>query len=70
MYTSPFGKVFRAHPLAFAMALTVPSFVYADEKNGTATLETIKVQAEQENSAVTEGSGSYTAKSANNQSKF
>ncbi|WP_413775012.1 TonB-dependent siderophore receptor [Acinetobacter pittii] len=46
-----------------------PSIVYADETNGTATLETIKVQAE-EDSAVTEGSGSYTAKSTNTSTKL
>ncbi|MBN6526489.1 TonB-dependent siderophore receptor [Acinetobacter pittii] len=51
------------------MALIAPSIVYADETNGTATLETIKVQAE-ENSAVTEGSGSYTAKSTNTSTKL
>ncbi|MCE6237833.1 TonB-dependent siderophore receptor [Acinetobacter pittii] len=51
------------------MALIAPSIVYADETNGTATLETIKVQAE-EDSAVTEGSGSYTAKSTNTSTKL
>ncbi|MGC9660148.1 UNVERIFIED_CONTAM: TonB-dependent siderophore receptor [Acinetobacter pittii] len=51
------------------MALIAPSIVYADETNVTATLETIKVQAE-EDSAVTEGSGSYTAKSTNTSTKL
>ncbi|MFV5535728.1 TonB-dependent siderophore receptor [Acinetobacter pittii] len=51
------------------MALIAPSIVYADETNGTATLETIKVQAG-EDSAVTEGSGSYTAKSTNTSTKL
>ncbi|MFP0265542.1 TonB-dependent siderophore receptor [Acinetobacter pittii] len=69
MYTPPFRKAFTSHPLALAMALIAPSIVYADETNGTATLETIKVQAE-ENSAVTEGSGSYTAKSTNTSTKL
>ncbi|AMX19626.1 FhuE receptor precursor [Acinetobacter pittii] len=69
MYTPPFRKAFTSHPLALAMALTAPSIVYADEINGTATLETIKVQAE-EDFAVTEGSGSYTAKSTNTSTKL
>ncbi|WP_378364932.1 TonB-dependent siderophore receptor [Acinetobacter pittii] len=69
MYTPPFRKAFTSHPLALAMALIAPSIVYADETNGTATLETIKVQAE-EDSAVTEGSGSYTAKSTNTSTKL
>ncbi|WP_416714877.1 TonB-dependent siderophore receptor [Acinetobacter pittii] len=69
MYTPPFRKAFTSHPLALAMALIAPSIVYADETNGTATLETIKVQAG-EDSAVTEGSGSYTAKSTNTSTKL
>jgi len=69
MYTPPFRKAFTSYPLALAMALIAPSIVYADETNGTATLETIKVQAE-EDSAVTEGSGSYTAKSTNTSTKL
>ncbi|OCY36498.1 TonB-dependent receptor [Acinetobacter pittii] len=69
MYTPPFRKAFTSHPLALAMALIAPSIVYADETNVTATLETIKVQAE-EDSAVTEGSGSYTAKSTNTSTKL
>ncbi|WP_354670395.1 TonB-dependent siderophore receptor [Acinetobacter pittii] len=69
MYTPPFRKAFTSHPLALAMALIAPSIVYADETNGAATLETIKVQAE-EDSAVTEGSGSYTAKSTNTSTKL
>lgn len=69
MYNLTFRKAFRVHPLVLSMALTVPSFVYA-EQTETATLATIKVQAEQENPAVTEGSGSYTAKSSNTSTKL
>jgi outer membrane receptor for ferric coprogen and ferric-rhodotorulic acid len=68
MYNPPYRKAFRVHPLAISIALTVPSFVHA-EQTETTTLETIKVQAE-EDSAVTEGSGSYTAKSTNTSTKL
>lgn len=70
MYNPPFRKAFKVHPLVLSMALTVPSFVYAEQPTETATLATIKVQAEQENPAVTEGSGSYTAKSSNISTKL
>lgn len=61
--------VFRIHPLAFAIAFFLPStFVYA-EKN-IESLETIKLQADEEDNSITEGSGSYTAKSTSTSTKL
>lgn len=70
MYNSPFRKAFKVHPLALSIALAVPSIVYAEQVPETATLATIKVQAEQKNPAVTEGSESYTAKSTSTSTKL
>nr|WP_171067457.1 TonB-dependent siderophore receptor [Acinetobacter sp. NIPH 2100] len=52
------------------MALAVPAIVHAEQATETATLATIKVQAEQKNPAVTEGSESYTAKSTSTSTKL
>lgn len=61
--------IFRIHPLAFAIAFFLPStFVYA-EKN-IESLETIKLQADEEDNSITEGSGSYTAKSTSTSTKL
>lgn len=61
--------IFRIHPLAFAIAFFLPStFVYA-EKN-IKSLETIKLQADEEDNSRTEGSGSYTAKSTSTSTKL
>ncbi|ENX41168.1 TonB-dependent siderophore receptor [Acinetobacter sp. NIPH 2100] len=70
MYNSPSRKAFKVHPLALSIALAVPAIVHAEQATETATLATIKVQAEQKNPAVTEGSESYTAKSTSTSTKL
>lgn len=66
----PLRHAFKMHPLVLSMALTIPSVVYAEEKTETVALPTIKIQAESENSAITEGTQSYTAKSTNTSTKL
>ncbi|WP_227555656.1 TonB-dependent siderophore receptor [Acinetobacter courvalinii] len=70
MYNSPFRKAFKLHPLTFSIALAIPSIVFAEPVNETTTLATIKVQAQQQNPAITEGSESYTAKSTSTATKL
>ncbi|MEI1718297.1 TonB-dependent siderophore receptor [Acinetobacter baumannii] len=63
---------FKVHPLAFAIACFVPTLGYPAEQtaNNVTTLDTIQVQAEEENIAVTEGTKSYTAKSISTATKL
>ena len=53
-----------------AMAVLLPSFAYAESTSQTTQLPTITVNAEKENTATTEGTKSYTAKSSNTSTKL
>lgn len=74
MYNSPTLNRFKVSPLMLAMAAatvflpTLGSAAAID--NESTQLETITVQAEEENPAVTEGTKSYTAKSASTSTKL
>ncbi len=75
MYNSPTLNRFKVSPLMLAMAAAtvfLPTFVSAASTvgNESTQLETITVQAEKENPAVTEGTKSYTAKSASTSTKL
>lgn len=59
----------RLNPLVIAIAIVATSVAYAEDTANVQTLPVITVQAE-ENTSVTEGSGSYTAKSANTATKL
>ena len=63
-------KTFKAHPLMLAMAVLLPSFAYAESTTENTKLPTITVNAEKENTATTEGTKSYTAKSSNTSTKL
>ena len=75
MYNSPTLNRFKVSPLMLAMAAAtvfLPTLVSAASTvgNESTQLETITVQAEKENPAVTEGTKSYTAKSASTSTKL
>ena len=75
MYNSPTLNRFKVSPLMLAMAAAtvfLPTLVSAASTvgNESTQLETITVQAEEENPAVTEGTKSYTAKSASTSTKL
>lgn len=74
MYNSPTLNRFKVSPLMLAMAAAtvfLPTLVSAAAIDNESTqLETITVQAEEENPAVTEGTKSYTAKSASTSTKL
>ena len=74
MYNSPTLNRFKVSPLMLAMAAAtvfLPTLVSAAAiENESTQLETITVQAEEENPAVTEGTKSYTAKSASTSTKL
>ena len=75
MYNSPTLNRFKVSPLMLAMAAAtvfLPTFVSAASTvgNESTQLETITAQAEKENPAVTEGTKSYTAKSASTSTKL
>ncbi|MFN4093020.1 MAG: TonB-dependent siderophore receptor [Acinetobacter johnsonii] len=74
MYNSPTLNRFKVSPLMLAMAAAtvfLPTLVSAAAIDNESTqLETITVQAEDENPAVTEGTKSYTAKSASTSTKL
>lgn len=74
MYNSPTLNRFKVSPLMLAMAAAtvfLPTLVSAAAIDNERTqLETITVQAEEENPAVTEGTKSYTAKSASTSTKL
>ena len=75
MYNSPTLNRFKVSPLMLAMAAAtvfLPTLVSAAATidNESTQLETITVQAEEENPAVTEGTKSYTAKSASTSTKL
>lgn len=75
MYNSPTLNCFKVSPLMLAMAAAtvfLPTLVSAASTvgNESTQLETITVQAEKENPAVTEGTKSYTAKSASTSTKL
>jgi len=74
MYNSPTLNRFKVSPLMLAMAAAtvfLPTLVSAAAiENESTQLETITVQAEKENPAVTEGTKSYTAKSASTSTKL
>lgn len=75
MYNSPTLNRFKVSPLMLAMAAAtvfLPTLVSAASTvgNESTQLETIIVQAEKENPAVTEGTKSYTAKSASTSTKL
>ena len=52
------------------MALTIPTLVYAEENTETVALPTIKVEAESQQPAITEGTQSYTTKSTSTATKL
>lgn len=75
MYNSPTLNRSKVSPLMLAMAAAtvfLPTLVSAASTvgNESTQLETITVQAEKENPAVTEGTKSYTAKSASTSTKL
>lgn len=74
MYNSPTLNRFKVSPLMLAMAAAtvfLPTLASAAAIDNESTrLETITVQAEKENPAVTEGTKSYTAKSASTSTKL
>ena len=75
MYNSPTLNRFKVSPLMLAMAAAtgfLSTLVSAASTvgNESTQLETITVQAEEENPAVTEGTKSYTAKSASTSTKL
>ena len=74
MYNSPTLNRFKVSPLMLAMAAAtvfLPTLASAAAIDNESTqLETITVQAEEENPAVTEGTKSYTAKSASTSTKL
>ena len=75
MYNSPTLNRFKVSPLMLAMAAAtvfLPTLVSAASTvgNESTQLETITVQAEKENPAVTGGAKSYTAKSASTSTKL
>ncbi|MEG0348559.1 MAG: TonB-dependent siderophore receptor, partial [Acinetobacter sp.] len=70
MYQYTSLKTFKAHPLMLAMAVLLPSFAYAESTTENTKLPTITVNAEKENTATTEGTKSYTAKSSNTSTKL
>ena len=75
MYNSPTLNRFKVSPLMLAMAAAtvfLPTLVSAASTvgNESTQLETITVHAEKENPAVTEGTKSYTAKSASTSTKL
>lgn len=70
MYQYTSLKTFKTHPLMLAMAVLLPSFAYAESTSQTTQLPTITVNAEKENTATTEGTKSYTAKSSNTSTKL
>lgn len=70
MYQYTLLKTFKAHPLMLAMAVLLPSFAYAESTTENVVLPTITVNAEKENTATTEGTKSYTAKSTNTSTKL
>ena len=75
MYNSPTLNRFKVSPLMLAMAAAtvfLPTLVSAASTvgNESTQLETITVQAEEENPAVTGGAKSYTAKSASTSTKL
>ncbi|MDR7016834.1 TonB-dependent siderophore receptor [Acinetobacter sp. 3657] len=64
-------SIFKAHPLALAMAtVLLPSLAFAESNNESAQLPTIIVKAEKRDIATTEGTGSYTAQSTNTATKL
>ena len=74
MYNSPTLNRFKVSPLMLAMAAVtvfLPTLASAAAIDNESTqLETITVQAEEENPAVTGGAKSYTAKSASTSTKL
>lgn len=75
MYYSPTLKRFKVSPLILAMAaatVLLPTLGSAapTTSDESAQLETITSQAEEENPSVTEGTKSYTAKSASTSTKL
>ncbi|AZN63007.1 TonB-dependent siderophore receptor [Acinetobacter johnsonii] len=74
MYNSPTLNRFKVSPLMLAMAAVtvfLPTLASAAAIDNESTqLETITVQAEEENPAVTRGAKSYTAKSASTSTKL
>jgi len=75
MYYSPTLKRFKVSPLILAMAVAtvlLPTLGSAapTTSDESAQLETITSQAEEENPSVTEGTKSYTAKSASTSTKL
>lgn len=67
---SPLRHAFKVHPLVLSMALTIPTLVYAEENTETVALPTIKVEAESQQPAITEGTQSYTTKSTSTSTKL
>ena len=75
MYYSPTLKRFKVSPLILAMAAATVLFptlgsAAPTTSDESAQLETITSQAEEENPSVTEGTKSYTAKSASTSTKL
>jgi outer membrane receptor for ferric coprogen and ferric-rhodotorulic acid len=72
MHQSQTFQSFKAHPLMLAMAILLPSFASAETSTSSSTvaLPTISLKAQDDQSSVTEGTQSYTAKSANTATKL
>ena len=72
MHQSQTFQSFKAHPLMLAMAILLPSFASAETSTSSSTvaLPTISLKAQGDQSSVTEGTQSYTAKSANTATKL